>query len=145
MALAQRADPYLAFRFTVEIDQQVIAGFSEVTGLTFETEVETFREGGVNRHEQQLAGPAKYPARLILKRGLTDADALWSWYQEVVDGTVRRKDIAILLLDSAGEERWRWSFRGACPVKWVGPEFRGVAAEVAFEAIELVHNGLLSV
>lgn len=145
MAVAQRADPYLAFRFSVEIDQQIVAGFSEVTGLTLETEVETFREGGVNQYEQQLAGPVKYPAKLILKHGLTDVEALWSWYREIATGRIRRKDIAILLLDSAGEEKRRWIFQGACPVKWAGPEFRGGAAEIAFETVELTHNGLLPI
>ena len=73
MALGKRKDPYLSYRFQVEVDQQVVAAFSEVTGLDFETEVETFREGGVNLHEQQLAGPNKFPSRLVLKRGMTDA------------------------------------------------------------------------
>ena len=143
MAVARRQDPYLSFCFTVEIAQQVIAGFSEVSGLSFETEVETFREGGVNRYERQLAGPTRYPSKLTLKRGLSDAEALWSWYEDVMNGTIQRKDIAILLLNSAGEERKRWTFSKACPVKWVGSDFRAGTSEVAFETVELVHEGLL--
>src|SRR6266571_6054779 len=135
-------DPYVSFRFRAEIDSLLVSGFSEVTGLTFETEVETFREGGVNAHEWQLAGPTKFPSRLILKRGLADADALWSWYRDVMNGSIVRKSVTIVLLNHAGEEKWRWVFRGACPVKWSGPEFRAGAAEIAFESIELVHNGL---
>jgi len=135
-------DPYVSFRFRAEIDSLLVSGFSEVTGLTFETEVETFREGGVNAHEWQLAGPTKFPSRLILKRGLADADALWSWYRDVMNGSIMRKNVTIVLLNHAGEEKWRWVFRGACPVKWSGPEFRAGTAEIAFESIELVHNGL---
>jgi phage tail-like protein len=143
VAVAQRRDPYLSFQFAVEIDQQVIAGFSEITGLTQETEMEKFHEGGVNHYEQQLPGLSKFPSNLILKRGLCD-DALWSWYKDVTMGCIYRKAVGILLLDSAGEEQLRWAFRKACPVKWVGPEFRAGRAEVAFESIELVHNGPLS-
>jgi phage tail-like protein len=135
------ADPFLAFRFSVEVDQQVIAGFSEVTGLSFETEVETFREGGVNEHEWQIAGPTKFPSRLVLKRGLTRSDALWSWYQDVMGGSIRRKQLAILMMDSAGDECRRWLFLEACPVKWTGPEFRANSADIAFESVELVHRG----
>lgn len=145
MAVGQRGDPYLSFRFTVEVDQQEVAGFSEVTGLTFETEMESFREGGVNLHEQQLAGPTKFPSRLILKRGLSDVYTLWSWYQEVMKGRIQRKDVKILLLDSTGKVIRSWSFLEACPVKWTGPEFRAGTSEVAFEAIELVHNGFFSI
>lgn len=142
MAVARRQDPYLSFCFQVEIAQQVVAGFSEVSGLSFEAEVEIFREGGVNRYERQLAGPTKYPSKLTLKRGLSD-ESLWSWYEKVMKGTIQRKDIAILLLNSASEECKRWTFRKACPVKWAGPEFRAGTAEVAFETVELVHEGLL--
>lgn len=135
-------DPYVSFRFKAEIDSLQVSGFSEATGLAFETDVETFREGGVNLYERQLPGPAKAAARLVLKRGLANADALWSWYQDVMNGRIKRKNITITLLDHAGEEKWRWVFSKACPVKWSGPEFRAGTAEVAFESIELVHLGL---
>ena len=143
MALGERKDPFLSFRFTVEVNQQVVAAFNEVTGLDFETEVETFREGGVNLHEQQLAGPNKFPSRLVLKRGMTDDDTLWAWHQEVTQGKISRKDLSILLLDSTGEEQWRWNFRQALPVKWTGPQFRASNAEIAIETLELVHKGLV--
>jgi len=137
-------DPYLSFRFHVEIDSLVSCGFQEVTGLTFETEVETFREGGLNLYQRQLAGASKYPSRLVLKRGLADADTLWSWYEKVLKGAVVRKNVSILLLDpDSDQERWRWNIRQACPVKWTGPEFRAGSAEIAFEAVDLIHQGLL--
>ena len=136
-------DPHLSFRFRVEIDGLDAAGFQEVTGLTAETEVESLREGGVNAHEWQLAGPTKYSSKLILKRGLADEESLWSWYQRVVSGQVERKGIAVILLDHAGEEKWRWTFREAYPVKWDGPQLRANRGEVAFETIELVHNGFI--
>ncbi len=136
-------DPYLAFRFAVELDQCVVAGFSEVSGIALEIQVETFREGGQNLYEQQLAGPNKYPSRLILKRGMTAQDSLWSWYQEVLGGRILRKELSIVLWDSAGEVKKRWKFYGACPVKFSGPQFQAGTAAVAFETIELVHNGPL--
>ena len=82
------------------------------------------------------------PSRLTLKRGLADADALWAWYQDVMNGRIKRKNVTITLLNHADEEKWRWVFSKACPVKWSGPEFRAGTAEVAFESIELVHMGL---
>jgi phage tail-like protein len=143
MAVGERKDPYLSLRFGVEIGQQVIAAFSEVTGLDFETEVEAFREGGVNEYDHQLAGPTRFPSKLVLKRGMTDVDALWSWHQEVTNGLITRKDVSILLMDSAGEEKRRWSFRAALPVKWTGPQLRAGTSEVAIETLELVHRGLV--
>src|SRR5262245_36505444 len=104
-------DPYASFRFTATIQGEAVIGFSEVTGLTFETNVETFREGGVNTHEQQLAGPTKFPSRIILKRGLAKADVLWSWYQDVMSGLIERKHVTIRLLDYDGWVKWQWVFR----------------------------------
>ncbi len=40
MPTAERKDPYLSFRFLVEIDGLVVGGFPEVSGIQAETEVE---------------------------------------------------------------------------------------------------------
>ena len=138
------SDPYIAFNFRIEIDQVVAAGFSEASGLNFETEVETFREGGVNDSERQLPGATKFPAKIVLKRGLADMHELWDWYRQIVGGDVQRKDIAVTLLDYAGNTTRRWVFRKACPTKWTGPELKAQSPSIAFESVELIHRGLLS-
>ena len=142
MAIGDRADPYLALGFLVEIEGLVTGGFAEVTGLQSELEVQDYREGGVNGHIHRLAGPARYPSNLVLRRGLGDIDALWRWYQDVANGIVRRRNGSIVVLDAAGRERRRWNFVGAYPVRWIGPELRAGTAAVAIETLELVHRGL---
>src|SRR6266508_1323877 len=138
-------DPFGAFRFAVRIGDankdDRVCGFSEGSGLTIETDVETIREGGVNTHEIQLAGPSKFPARLVLKRGLAEVE-VWSWYQDGVGGRGERKTVTVVLQNYRGQKEWQWVFSKACPVKWTGPDFRAGTAEVAFEAIELIHKGL---
>src|SRR5690242_10192820 len=109
MADDSRKNPYPSFRFKATIQGVAVTGFNEISGLTFETDVQTFREGGFNYGERQLAGPAK-SSRLTLKRGLADVDELWSWYSDVMEGQIERKDIRIILLDQHGQERWGWSF-----------------------------------
>ncbi len=142
MTVGDRNDPYLSFNFLVEIEGLVVGGFSEVTGLTIEIEVEEYREGGLNAYMHKLAGPPRYPSNLVLKHGLTDSDTLWAWHQAVARGTIQRKNGSIMLLNSAGEEQWRWNFTDAYPVRWVGPDLRAGSAEVAIETLELVHRGL---
>ena len=82
-------DPYLSYRFRAEIESLEVVGFSEVSGVSAETELLSFREGGVNGHEWQLAGPSKFPSRLVLKRGLADSEELWNWYVNVMEGRIR--------------------------------------------------------
>lgn len=135
-------DPFGGFRFRVEIDDITVAGFSEVSGLQVEVEVEDYREGGMNEYIHRLAGPARYPNNLVLKHGITDVDALWVWHHHGVQGKVKRKNVAIILLNSMGEEAWRWTVKEAYPMRWIGPDLRANAAEVAVETIELVHRGI---
>ena len=133
--------PYLNFRFLVEIDGIIVGGFSEVSGLNVETEVELLEEGGVNDHVHKLPKKTKY-TNLTLKRGLTDSDALWSWYQRVVAGNFKRKSGAIILLDNEGNSKWRWNFKNAYPIKWSGPELQAGNSTVAIETLELAHDGI---
>lgn len=139
---ARRNDPYTAFRFLVEIEGLVVGGFTEVTGLDIEIEVESYREGGMNAYAHELPGAVRYPSRLALKRGLTDADNFWKWYRDAARGKIDRKNGSIVLLDLAGQETWRWNFTDAYPVRWTGPPLKAGASEIAVETLELAHRGL---
>jgi phage tail-like protein len=141
MPVAERKDPYLSCRFLVEIEGLVVGGFSEVSGLQAETQVEEYREGGVNDFVHRLPKETKYQ-NITLKRGITDSDVLWTWHRFVVNGIVMRKNGYIILLDSEGNEKWRWGFTDAYPTKWVGPDFKADGSTVAVETVELVHNGI---
>lgn len=140
--LGIRNDPYMAFTFLVEIEGLLVGGFSEVTGLQIETVIETYREGGLNEYEHKLAGPTRYPSNLILKHGLTDIETLWSWHQDVAQGTIERKNGTIYLLDRQRLPAMWWDFMEAYPVKWTGPELRAESNTVAVETVELVHRGI---
>jgi phage tail-like protein len=54
MPVAERKDPYLSFRFLVEIQGLIVGRFSEVFGLQAETEIESITEGGVNDYVPKL-------------------------------------------------------------------------------------------
>ena len=140
MAAYERNDPLAGFRFLVEIDGLVVGGFTDIGGLQAETETEEYREGGVNTHMHKLPQITKYP-NLTLKRGLTYSDVLWRWYRDAAIGDVKRRSGSVLLLDASGSEAWRWNFVQAYPVKWTGPELKSDGSQLAFESIELAHNG----
>jgi len=138
---AGKTDPFMSFRFRVEIDGITFAQMSEVTGLQIETEIESYEEGGVNDFVHQLPKRTKYQ-KIILKRGITELDQMWQWYQDVVNGKFGRKSGAIILLDTTGEDKCRWNFSAAYPVKWSGPDLKADSNTIAFETVELVHNGI---
>lgn len=141
MPAIERNDPYQSSRFLVEIDGLIVGGFSEISGLQAETELDEIKEGGVNDHIHKLPKATRY-SNITLKRGITVSDALWRWHQEVIDGRIVRRSIYIVLLGSEGEERWRWHFLDAFPVKWNGPDLKADGNAVALESLELAHHGL---
>ncbi len=144
MATGKKPYPYTSFRFSIEIGGIIVAQVSDVSGLQIETETEPYEEGGVNDFVYQLPKRTKYQ-HIILKRGITDLDDLWQWYQDVVSGKFQRKSGAIILKDAAGNDKWRWDFEQAFPVKWTGPDFKSDQGTVAFETVELAHHGIKKV
>jgi phage tail-like protein len=136
-----RSDPYLAFNFFVEIQGILSGGFSEVSGIQAETEVQEYAEGGLNQHVHHFAGRTRYPP-LVLRHGLTSMDGLWAWHQKVVQGNVTRLNGTIYLLNEKRIPLIWWNFKNAFPAKWVGPDLRAGSSDIAFESVELVHEGL---
>lgn len=140
-ALGIRMDPYSAYNFLVEIEGILAGGFTDVSGLTIDTEVEHKRFGGENDKQYTFIKGTKY-TDLTLKHGLTDLDILWSWYDEVIKGKINRKNGSIYLIDDSGIPAMWWDFYEACPIKWDGPTFNASSNNVATESLVLTHHGL---
>jgi len=137
-----RFDPYNASNFYLEIEGLITGGFSEVTGLESEIDLEPYQEGGVNGYSHQFPRRTKYP-NLVLSHGLTLNDTLWTWYQSAAKGNVQLKNVTIILLDGQQIPVMLWNFKNAYPVKWSGPTFNARNAnEVAVERLELIHQGI---
>ena len=136
MAGGQRVDPYLNFRFLVEIEGIQQAGFMECTGLGSQVEVIEYREGGENATVRKLRGRVSYPD-IALKWGITDSQELYKWHQQVIQGNLVRKNGSVVLLDSQGNEKLRWNFFNAWPSKWTGPTFNAKGNDVAIEELTL--------
>ena len=66
-----RNDPFLAFRFEVNLAGLPAGGFSDCSGLASETEITEYPEGGRNDTVHKLIGRSKQ-ANLVLKRGIVD-------------------------------------------------------------------------
>ena len=140
--VGSRCDPYMTYNFLIEIDGLVTGGFTEVSGLESEIELESYAEGGVNGYIHQFPTRIKYP-NLVLSQGLTDSETLWNWYKAASTGKIELKNGTIILCDRLGESVVQWNFKQAYPVKWIGPQFNASnSTEVAIERVELVHQGI---
>jgi phage tail-like protein len=129
-----RVDPYKNFRFLVELDGIVQAGFAECSGFGSNVEVVEYREGGEAATVRKLPGKASYPD-ITLKWGVTDSRELYDWHLTAVNGKVQRKNGSIILQDDAGQEKVRWNFFAAWPSKYKGPDFNGKGNDVAIDTL----------
>ncbi len=129
-----RVDPYKNFRFLVEIDGIVQAGFAECSGFGSNVEVVEYREGGDTATVRKLPGKTSYPD-ITLKWGVTDSRELYDWHLTAVNGAVERKNGSIILQDDAGNEKVRWNFFSAWPSKWDGADFNAKGNDVAIDTL----------
>jgi len=140
-ATSSRQDPFLAFRFTVTINDISVGGFSECTGLQLDTEVKDYMEGGENTFVHKLVTRTKQN-NITLKRGISDRE-LWNWYWDLVQGKVDYRNGSIYVHDTSKKLNvLQYDFEYAFPCKWVGPELNATQANVATETFELCHHGL---
>lgn len=161
MSSGKREDPPLAFNFAISLmdssssigeavttivistltDNQMDAGFNECSGLEMTLEVEEYQAGGMN------GTVLKFPTRmqwgkLVLKKGVLKSTELWDWIYGFVEGDVLRKDGMITLLNEQGKAHTVWKFTRGLPVKYTGPQLNAQQNSIAFESIEIEHEGL---
>ncbi len=138
---ASRNDPFVVFRFEIKLDNRPVGGFSECTGLTLETEVKDYPEGGLNTHLRKFPGRTKQ-SNITLKRGIVNR-TLWDWFYQLSQGQIIYRGGMITVKDTSGSESvMEWEFSHAFPVKWTGPDLNATQNSVAVESIELAHQGL---
>jgi len=141
--MANRKDPFRGFRFLVEIDGIVQAGFSDVTIPDATTDAVDYREG-TDQFTRKLLGQTKH-GNVTLKWGITDSMELYEkWYKLVLQGKMAsaRRNMAIILMDDEGAPSARWEFENAWPIKYKAPDLSAKGNDVAIETLDIVHEGM---
>ena len=136
-----RTDPLRNFRFRLEINGIQQAGFNEVTGLDISVDPIDYREGNEPTHVRKLPGLTKY-GNVTLKWGITDSTELYDWHRAIVDGNIQRKNVAIILIDEAGNDRARFELVEVWPSKYETSGLKAQGNGVVIEMLELVSEGV---
>src|ERR1041385_8832850 len=111
--------PLPKFHFEVEWGGTRL-GFTEVSGLSFETEVIEYREGNSKMYNSiKQPGRTKY-SNIILKRGVVLHDnEFFTYWQSTLrfleSGSQFRRDIVIKLLDDEHKPVLVWTLHNAWP------------------------------
>lgn len=138
-----RQDPLTNYRFRVEIDGIAAASFSEVFIEPTKTAVIEYREGSDPAHVRKLPGLTTF-GNITLKRGVTGSLDLVNWHLQVVRGEISnaRKNLSIVVLDDAGQDKARFNVLAAWPVKYDPADLNATGNEVFIELLELTNEGI---
>lgn len=158
--IGEREDPVLGYNFSISLMKSAsslaqavstiaigsviddpVGGFNECSGLEMSLEVEDYNEGGNNGTVLKFPSHVKWE-KLILKSGLTRSSVIWDWFHGFVTGRVQRKDGLITLHTENREVHTVWGFKRGLPVRYQGPRLNAQQSHVAFESIEIAHEGL---
>jgi phage tail-like protein len=122
-------------------------GFTEVTGLDFETEVIEYREGNLPTYNKtKQPGLTKY-ADVTLKRGiiLDDLEFVTQWEKTAMFQEIKekyRRTVTIKLLNEEHKAIIVWTLSKAWPSKIQSTDLKADGNEVAIETMTFVHEGL---
>jgi phage tail-like protein len=134
-----RKDPYRNFRFRVEIDGIAQASFADASIPDSTTAPIDYREGTDPVHGRKLSGQTTY-GNVSLKWGLTDSMDLYNWRKQVIDKGAQgaRRNLSLVLIDEAGDDKARWNVMEAWPTKYDASDFSAKGSEVVIESLDLV-------
>ena len=149
-----KTDPLVANHFFLEVDGEVIAQLSEVSGLDVELEVTDIQQqvaSGVYEQRKAFSKP-KWTGELSVKRlAPLDAtqDALWKWFNTIREKGMsissldqQRKNGSVVIYDSTLKEIARWNFYNAWPSKISNDSFTVGGNDPVSETVTLQHEKL---
>jgi phage tail-like protein len=119
-------------------------GFMEVSGLSIELDVVSYREGSSPENSERLMPGLKKYSPIILKRGIVKSDDdFYKWINTAQFNTIERRDITISLLNESHEPAVVWKVKNAFPFKLEYSPLNARGSEVVIESLTLAHEGLV--
>jgi phage tail-like protein len=139
-------DPQVVHHFALEVQGIEEATFMEASGFENSHDVIEHRETGKGGRQFVVKQPGNMKwSDIVLKRGVTDSMELYSWRQQVIDGTMdeARKDGSIVFYDSRNQEIARYNFVRGWPAKWKSSDVKTTDNSALVEEITITHEGLM--
>lgn len=142
--MATRDNPYGAFNFIVRLgdqggEEQIVGGFSDVSGLGNEIKYSEYRNGNDPENHVRKLPNINTTDDVTLKRGVVGDLRLFTWLKAQREGDLDPRTVTITLMDEGRQDVCSWTLHRAQPKKWVGPTLAGKGGgEVAMEELHLV-------
>ncbi|KKB50615.1 phage tail protein [Parabacteroides gordonii] len=139
----QKAWPLPSFYFQVNLGDEKVVSFSEVSGLETEYEEITYRAGDSPIFTKLKMPGLRKSGDITLKKGIFSGDqAMWNWINSVKMNTVKRQTVTISLLDQEGSPAQTWTLTNAWPKKITVEGFKADGNTASMETLILAHEGI---
>jgi phage tail-like protein len=131
--------PITAARFSLTVDGETIASFSELNGIKTEIKSTEFIESGEKGLIQMNIPANPVMAEISFKRGQTKDNKMWVWHEAARRGEMgaARKSATLYMFDAAGEVVAKYTLEHAWPAKIELAALRAGSADVLTETIVL--------
>ncbi|PSL35066.1 phage tail protein [Chitinophaga ginsengisoli] len=138
--------PPVGFHFKVEflfdkrVENDIL--FQSVSGLNFQMQTDTLREGGENRFEHVIPMRNKC-TDLVLRRGIfkPGESTVSQWCLDAFKNfSFSPIDLIITLLNEQHQPLMTWKVHRAWPKNWKVADFNADKGEVVIETFELNYN-----
>ena len=133
--------PFTGFHFLVvfEIFPQVPNDFrfQDVTGLSVNVDLDTYKEGGENRFVHRLPGRNTY-SDLVLKRGMTLVSGVTAWCLDCIENfNYQPTNMLISLLNEDHLPVSSWYITNAIPIKYEISGLDAMQNQIVIESMTL--------
>ena len=142
VALAVSKNPMPSSNFVVEIDGIYSSSFASVEGVGSEIEVVEYREGS-DTNEVMLKSGVVRIGPIILKRGVSENEELWNWFDNYTNDEPTKKCMSVILLDHTRTEKARYSFCGCWPSAYYVEPLESSPSNVAYEVLVVQCESML--
>jgi phage tail-like protein len=131
--------PITAARFSLTVDGETIASFSELNGIKTEIKSTEFIESGEKGLVQMNIPANPVMAEITFSRGQTDDIKMWAWHETARAGQMgaARKSASLYMFDAAGEVVAQYTLENAWPSSIVLGALKAGSSEVLTEKITL--------
>jgi phage tail-like protein len=138
------AFPLPVYHYSVQIGSMENMRFSEVSGLSMERKLITYKDGmSASQGALYLPGQSGDPS-ITLKRGVTPGSKeLYEWFASIQQTIVNKQDVLISLMNESGDAPVvTWKVLNAFPTKMDAPGFNATSNEVAVETLQLAASNI---
>jgi phage tail-like protein len=140
----------LQTRFLVEVDGIDLGGWGRCSGLTVDFKTILNEEGGNYQYQPIMADKVSYtPVKLARAMKADDSARVQQWLSLKASTWMNAPNsggggtAAITLCDAQGEPVTTWRLRNVFPAKWDGPSLDAMSMGIAYETLDLIHEGFL--